>query len=230
MNASGWEKPALREGMQRMLERRAEHVDRGERMVGWKLAFGAPAWLAKFGLDGPLVGFLPESRNHAPGATVSVKEWASPVAEPEIALYLSDDVDDPDRITDSISALGPAIELADVDQPPEDLADVLAGNIFHRAVILGETIPSRGGADIEGLVAHVTRDGTEVARATDLQALTGELTEILAHTARLLEGFGERLRAGEVVIAGSVVPPLKVGPGQTIGFRLDPLPEVTVTV
>jgi 2-keto-4-pentenoate hydratase len=230
MNASGRENPAVREGMRRMLQRRAEHIDRGEPMIGWKLAFGAPAWLEKFGTPGPLVGFLPESRNHPPGATVSVRGWASPVAEPEIAVYLGNDVDDPDRITDSISALSPAIELANVDQPPEDLADVLAGNIFHRAVILGEPVPGRDSADLEGLVAHVTSDGTEVARATDLEALTGELDAILAHTARLLHGFGEKLRAGEVVIAGSVVPPLKVVSGQTIGFCLGPFPAVTVTV
>lgn len=229
MIAPGWENPAVRAGMRRMLEHRAELVSRGERMIGWKLAFGAPAWLEKFDIPGPLVGFLPQSRSHPPGAAVPVRGWASPVAEPEIAVYLGNDVDDLNRVNDSISALGPAIELADVDQPPEDLADVLAGNIFHRAVILGEPVPSRD-TDIEGLVAHVTCDGTEVARATDLEALTGELDAILAHTARLLDGFGEKLRAGEVVIAGSVVPPLKVASGQTIGFRLAPFPEVTVTV
>ncbi|HEX6300360.1 MAG TPA: fumarylacetoacetate hydrolase family protein [Acidimicrobiia bacterium] len=230
MTAPGWENPAVREGMRRLLEHRAGLVSRGERMIGWKLAFGAPAWLEKFGIPGPLVGFLPESRNHPAGAAVPVRGWASPVAEPEIAVYLGNDVDDLARVNDSISALGPAIELADVDQPPEDLADVLAGNIFHRAVILGEPVPSRDSADIEGLVAHVTCDGTEVARATDLEALTGGLEAVLAHTARLLDGFGEKLRAGEVVIAGSVVPPLKVASGQTIGFRLGPFPEVTVTV
>lgn len=230
MTAPGWENPAVREGMRRLLEQRSELVGRGERMIGWKLAFGAPAWLEKFDIPGPLVGFLPESRNHPPGATVPVRGWTSPVAEPEIAVYLGSDVDDLDRVNDSISALGPAIELADVDQPPDDLADVLAGNIFHRAVILGEPFPSRGSADIEGLVAHVTCDRTEVARATELEALTGELDAILAHAARLLHEFGEKLRAGEVVIAGSVVPPLKVAPGQTIGFRLGLFPEVTVTV
>jgi 2-keto-4-pentenoate hydratase len=54
-----------------MLEHRSEYLDRGESTIGWKLGFGAPVWLEKLGLTGPLVGFLPESRQHHPGATVS---------------------------------------------------------------------------------------------------------------------------------------------------------------
>src|SRR5438067_3521539 len=39
----------------------------------------------------------------------------------------------------AIAALGPAIELADLNPPPDDVEVVLAGNIFHRRVILGRS-------------------------------------------------------------------------------------------
>jgi 2-keto-4-pentenoate hydratase len=177
-----------------------------------------------------LVGFLPASRRHPPGATVSVAGWRKPVAEPEIAVFLGSDVGDPDGVADAVDAVAPAIELADVHPPPEDLAAVMAGNIFHRAVILGEPGSGRAGADITGLQAHVTLDGIEEAAVDDLEALTGELVSTLAHTARVLNVFGERLRAGEVVIMGSVTPPLPLQPGTQIGFRLAPLPTITVSV
>ena len=227
---SGWDDPAVRDGMRRMLEHRSEYLDRGESTIGWKLGFGAPVWLEKLGLTGPLVGFLPESRQHHPGATVSCQGWVRAVAEPEIAVYLGHDVDDPARAAEAISGLGAAIELADIDAPPEDIGDVLAGNIFHRAVILGEPDPGRAGGDIGGLRARVTRDGTEMADTTDIEALTGGIVTILGHAAALLGAAGETLRAGEVVIMGSVTPPLPVQPGNEISFELAPLAPISVRV
>ena len=45
----------------------------------------------------------------------------------------------------------------------------------------------------------------------------------------LLAAFGERLRAGEIIITGSVVPPLSIEPDEdAIGFALDPIASVSV--
>lgn len=230
MTESWIDRPDVHDGIGRMLASRKELLDRGEVVIGWKLGFGAPTWLEKFDIPGPLVGFLPESRRHPPGSTVSVEGWENPVAEPEIALHIGSDIDDPDHAAGAVAAVGPAIELADVHPPPEEMAEVVAGNIFHRAVLLGESDPGRAGADIRGLEAQITRNGSEEAVVTELEALTGKLVEILAHTARLLGAFGEGLRGGEVVIMGSVTPPLSISPGDEIGFRLDPLPEISVVV
>jgi 2-keto-4-pentenoate hydratase len=213
-----------------MLDLRSEYLERGDRTIGWKLGFGAPVWLDRFGLTGPLVGFLPESRRHHPGSTVSCEGWANPVAEPEIAVYLGRDVDDPDLAADAIVAVGPAIELADIDAPPEDIGDVLAGNIFHRAVILGEPDPGRAGGEVGGLQARVSRDGAEMADTSDPEVLTGDIVAILGHAAALLGAAGETLRAGEVVIMGSVTPPLPVQPGNEVSFELAPFAAISVRV
>jgi 2-keto-4-pentenoate hydratase len=97
-------------------------------------------------------------------------------------------------------------------------------------VIFGEADRGRAGGDISGLIARIGRGGEEVATTSELEDLTGELVPILAHTVRLLDTFGEKLRAGEVVIAGSVVPPLPVSPGERIDYRLEPLGEISVLV
>jgi 2-keto-4-pentenoate hydratase len=220
----------VRDGIGRMLEQRSRLLERGEEMIGWKLGFGAPRWLEKFDLAGPLVGFLPESKAHRSDATVSCRGWANPVAEPEIAVHLGRNVDDPDRVAEAISGLGPAIELADVDPPPEDIRQVLAGNIYHRGLILGDPGPKPADVDLTGMRARVTRNGSQVADTTDLETLTGEMVPILSHTAALLASAGERLRAGEVVILGSVIPPLPLQPGDEIGFELVPLPPIRVRV
>jgi 2-keto-4-pentenoate hydratase len=211
-----------------MLEERARLLAQGEGTVGWKLGFGAPTWLEKFGLAGPLVGFLPTSRVTTSGAHVSCEGWVNPVAEPEIALYLGIDVDDPDLAGEAIAAVGPAIELADVDTPPEDIGEVLAGNIFHRGVVLGAPRPFEG--SVAGMRARITKSGSVVADTQELEALTGGIASILGHVAGLLLAVGERLRVGDVVIAGSVVPPIPVQPGDHVTFELAPLPPISVRV
>ena len=230
MTAFGWDGPAVREGTRRMLDRRSRLLAGGSRMIGWKLGFGAPGWLDKFGLTGPLVGFLPESSRREPGATVSCRSWVNPVAEPEIAVYLGSDVEEPERVADSISGLGAAIELADVHSPPDDIREVLEGNIFHRAVVLGRPDYSRVGGGVAGLRARITNNGSEIANTADLEALTGGIVPILRHCAGLLLASGEGLRAGEVVIAGSVVPPIPIRTGDNVTFELAPLPPISVVV
>jgi len=49
------------------------------------------------------------------------------------------------------------------------------------------------------------------------------------HVADGLAAFGERLRAGEIIITGSVVPPLIIEPDENeLAFALDPVGAVSV--
>ena len=75
----------------------------------------------------------------------------------------------------------------------------------------------------DGLTCRIIRRGTEFARTTDPQANTGEWIDIVRHVADVLAAFGERLRAGEIIITGSVVPPLTIEPDEdAIAFEVDP--------
>ena len=71
MSVPDWDNEGVREGTRKMLDLRARALDRGERPIGWKLGFGAPQSMARFGLSGPLVGFLTDATAHSPGSTVS---------------------------------------------------------------------------------------------------------------------------------------------------------------
>jgi 2-keto-4-pentenoate hydratase len=210
-------------GMQALLAARDERVRAGRRQIGWKLAFGAPAAAAALGIDRPLVGVLMDDGVIEDGASVPVGDWTSPVLEVEIAAHLCRDIAPDataDDVRDAIDGLAAAIELVDIDGPRDDIPAVLATNIFHRHVALG---PLRHGAGAEGVTARVRIDGGEVAATDDPSALTGELVKVLALTAEQLAACGERLSAGDVVIAGSVVPPQGVRPGQRVAAEVAPL-------
>lgn len=218
-------------GLERQLQERRRLLGEGRRPIGWKAGFGAPSALDGFGLDGPLVGFMTDASLLEDGAVVSIEGWTRPVAEPELAVWIGQDVPpggDAEQVRECISSVAPSIELADVDPPPEEVEDILAGNIFHRGVIFGPPDGSRRGGHLDGLEAHITLGGDPVEPPAALEDLTGGLPQVVSHLALLLADHGEAIRAGDVVICGSVTPPLALISATTVVFELAPFPPVTV--
>ncbi|HEU5017240.1 MAG TPA: fumarylacetoacetate hydrolase family protein [Pseudolabrys sp.] len=227
-----WDAPLIRKGMTAQFSKRRARIAAGERPLGWKVGLGAPATMEKLGLERPLVGFLMEKAQLPSGATVSLKSYLKPVAEPEIAVRMGRDLDAhsrPDIVLSAIREIMPAIELADLDPlpAPDNLDAVLDGDIFQRQVLLGED--TRAGGSVEGLTSRVFRRGEEVNRTTEPEALTGRLLDIVAHVANVLTAFGEKLSAGDIVITGSITPPPFIGPDETEFIHaLDPIGGVRV--
>lgn len=221
----------IRRGLERQLEDRRRMLAEGRRPLGWKAGFGAPSALEKFDLDGPLLGFMTDATVLHDNASVDIGTWKRPVAEPELAVWIGEDLEadgDETKSRAAIAALSPAIELADVDPPPEVVEEILAANIFHRGVIFGDRSPDRRGGILDGLEARIQMDGEKVEAPADLEEMTGHIPRILAHMATSLADHGERIRAGEVVICGSVTPPLALSPGSTVEFELAPFSPITV--
>ena len=229
-----WDDPRVRRGLEKQLAWRRERLAAGEKSIGWKMAYGAPAIMQRLGISAPLAGFLTDRARLESGATVSLRGWIKPVAEPELAVYLGKDLPagtDRDAAVASIAAVRPAIELVDIERPaePETLELTLAGNISQRHVVLGPLDGKLAGADLANLKARVFRSDTEIAKTPDVTANTGDPVELLRHLANLLAAFGERLRASEFVITGSVVPPIFLEqPYEAIRFDLDPVGSVSV--
>jgi 2-keto-4-pentenoate hydratase len=229
--SQAWDDPRIKSGMQQQLRCRREFLAAGKKPLGWKLAFGGPAALERLRINVPLVGFLMADAVVVSGSTISFAGWKKPAAEPELTVYLGKDLApsaDRQTIKDAIAGLGAAIEVADVDHPSDDVEGTLARNIYQRHVILGNCDATRAGGNLSGLNARVLRNGAEMADTSDLEALTGELITIVGHVANLLAHFGETLRAGEIIIAGSITPPIWVEPGETIGFHLEPLQPISI--
>ena len=217
--------------MRAQLALRDRKVLDGSRQVGWKLGFGSPAALAHFGLDRPLVGFLLDSGMLADGADADLSGWDRPMLEPEVAVHLARDLapgSSWDETRRAIRGFSAAIELADLTFEPTDVEQILAGDIFHRHFVLGP-IDERL-LDAEHFRTRVLIGGDEVAATDTPQDLTGELVEIIRLTVDLLAGFGERLRADEFVLTGSVVPPLPVHPGMTVQTEMQGLGSLRLTL
>lgn len=201
-------------GMAAQAFQRRSRIAAGERPIGWKLGFGTPAALAKLALTGPLVGYMMEKSLLSSGAEADLSGWVKPVAEPEIAVRIGTDVADGAAFTPSaIEAFAPAIELADLFFAPDDAEKILADNIFHRFVLHAPFRPAGAGFDWSALRGTVTRNGEAHASVDDVEANTGRFEAILRTCADTLAAGGEHLRKGDIVILGSVVPPIFLAPG-----------------
>ena len=227
-----WDHPLIKKGMSAQLATRRARIAAGERPLGWKVGLGAPATMQKLSLAGPLVGFLMQRALLLSGSTASLKGWLRPVAEPEIAVRMARELPGGATAAAALAAVKeilPAIELADLDPVPaiDNLDAVLAGDIFQRHVLLcGNT---RAGAATSGLTSRVIRRGAEAAHTNDPEALTGKLGDIVAHVANTLAAFGEKLGPGDIIITGSITPPLMLEPDETdLTHALDPIGEVSV--
>jgi 2-keto-4-pentenoate hydratase len=208
-----------------------KRIAAGEQALGWKVGFGAPAVMQKLGIVAPLVGFLTSAARVEPGATISLKGWKKPAAEAEIAVYMGTDLKagaSRGEAIQTIAGIGPAIELADVEFAPDDVEAILSHNIYQRHVLLGACDHTRAGCMLDGLTATILRNRKEFANTTDTQAATGELVDIVRHVAEVLHACGESLRAGQVIITGSITPPLWVEPGEELAFDLTPVGDVAV--
>lgn len=230
MNA--WDDPRVQTGMPAQLAKRRTRIAAGEKPLGWKVGLGAPAAMHRLGLKAPLVGFLMQRGLLLSGSAVSLKDFTKPVAEPEICVRMARDLgagSTPDDAVAAVKEILPAIELAEFDPPPtpDNLDAVLEGDIYQRHVILcGNTRPGGG---VAGLTSRVFRRGAETAATTDVEALTGKLADIVAHVANTLAAYGEKLSAGDVIITGSITPPIMIEADETeLTHALDPIGEVSV--
>jgi len=224
----------IRRGMEKQLAERARRIAAGELPLGWKVGFGAPQAMQSLGLARPLVGYLMQSAIHESGVSLHFSEFEKPAIEPEIAVYLDADLDggsDGTAVRAAISALGSALEIADLTFPPSEGAEtILAGNIYQRGVILGPVDKKRAGASLAGLGAAVRINGEGIDLPDDLEANTGPILDVVATVAATLAAMGETLRAGELIIVGSIVPPLFPGAGTTVSYALGDLPAISVSL
>jgi 2-keto-4-pentenoate hydratase len=215
-------------GMERLLAERRRRLASGDRSLGWKVGFGSEDAMRRLRTDAALVGSLTARSLLEAPAGVSLSGWVNPVLEPEVAVHMGSDLPPGAHMAaaqEAVSDLGPALELADVDPPPRDVEQILAGNIFQRHVLVG---PAESGVSPGILRGRITGSGGGERVVDDPQATNGDLVGIVRHVADLLGEFGETLRAGEIVICGSIVPPISVASGDAVSYRLDPLGELSI--
>jgi 2-keto-4-pentenoate hydratase len=218
--------------MARQGQLRERAIAQGARRVGWKAGFGTSAALAKLGTTAPLAGFLTDATQLRDGATFSVDGLANPRLEPEVAVRLGAPIGPdatPGEVLDAVEAVAPAIEIVDLGVA-DDVEEVVAANIFHRAFLVG---PFRAATAFADTRVSVQVNGEELHANVDPTTLLGRLEDILAGMAWQLalaapaeDGFS----AGDTVITGSVVTALELAGGEAVTVSLANGDAISVSI
>jgi 2-keto-4-pentenoate hydratase len=200
----------IERGTAALLTRRREILAQGAEPIGWKIGFNVRKTQEQLGIDAPLAGFLTTDTLLEEGATWSLGDDGEVIVESEVALEVGPD-------GRSIVALLPALELADPPDLDLPVEQILAGNIFHRAVAFGPRVETR-----EPGAARILVNGEE--QHTVPADETGERLEAMVEAvAGRLAGAGEELRPGDRIITGIIAPPHEASRGDTVRLELEAL-------
>lgn len=205
----------LDEAYQQQLGHWRATLHSGAGRIGWKIGLNVPTVQEKLGIDRSVVGHLTTATLMGADGSHSLAGAEKPMAEPEIAIEVGPD--------GTIAGLAPAIEVADIDRPLEDVGQIVAANIFHRAVAIG---PSVSLDRAEGIEAILRMNGEQVASA---DAGSTDLGATIALVDETLREAGESLQAGDRIIAGSLTPPAPIRPGDRAEVDLGPVGRLEVS-
>lgn len=213
----------LHEGFRQQRTHVAVAESEGAVQSGWKAGFGAPLWQERLALHAPLVGTLLDRTRRDPGCTIAIGTWQDARAEAELAVLLGEDVPpeaSPQQARAAVAAVAPAIELVDLSTPPTSPSEALATNLYHRFWLTGTFTELAPGAALSDLAAHVRAMDVDSGPLDDLEALTGRAGDTLAEIARLGAQHGRGLERDDIVLLGSIIPPVAVQPGGSMRYTL----------
>ena len=207
-------------------------VARGERVTGWKSGFTTAAGQEAFGLSEPVSAFLLAGDTFTTGAELPAARFVKPAVEAEIAFVMRRELSGPGvtvpQALTAVEGAMPALELIDFRYSGKPHGtDVIADGVYANAVVLGGALTPVAGLDLalEGLVYE--QNGL-VAATNAAAEVMGNPLHSLAWLANHLGGRGLGLRAGDVVMSGSVSKLLTPKAGDTIRATFTRLGAVAV--
>jgi 2-keto-4-pentenoate hydratase len=213
-------------------------ASRGGQVTGTKIAGGDLATMATLGLSGPMRGPIFSHFTYASPATLPRSAFLDLcLIEAEIALVLQEDLGGagpaPGRaaLKQAIGAIIPSIEVADSrylepgSAPPMALiADLAAAGAW----VSGPTLAEWQGIDLANLEVRLLSNG-EVVRSGTGHLAMGDPIAALEAMVNDLARSGEKLSAGQVVLAGSYTAGYLAKAGETLVADFGQLGQVSVS-
>jgi 2-keto-4-pentenoate hydratase len=202
----------------------------GERQIGWKVGLTSKPIQQQFGFHEPCFGCILETRPS--GHTFASAELIRPGFETEICVRLAHPLAGEVSLNEAgaaIAAVHPAFEITETRGNPGQIALMLADNAQQRSVILGDPVTLARELRLDEVEARVELNGAVVATGIGAAVLDHPLNSV-AWLARKLGEYGRSLRAGELVMTGSLVRqfPLTAGDRARASFSSIGAVEVSI--
>jgi 2-keto-4-pentenoate hydratase len=205
--------------------------------AGFKIGATAERMQNYLGLSGPAAGFMQQSNLYRAGVALPWSGFGNAGVECEIAIRLRTDLPsaaDSQAAAEVVGALFAAIEIVENRYGPPPAGDLkavgtptlIADQVFHAAAVFGDPSPDWRELDLTSLRGRIFVDGQQRGEGTGGELL-GHPMRALAWLAgsKVAAAFGG-LRAGQVVMLGSVTPPIWLDGPCEVAVEFDALPPV----
>lgn len=180
-------------------------------VAGYKIGLTSARMQEMCGIDEPIAGTIFSDVVHLSGVALPRAGYVRLGLEFEIAVRMKRDLPATalsfDDLAASIEGIAPAVEVVedrDCDYSALDVMSLVVDNSWNGGVVLGEFAPlDRDLASVEGLLfVDGSTQPTDSGKGADV---LGHPFHAVSWLARHLARQGETLRAGQVVMTGSIV-------------------------
>lgn len=213
-----------------------QKLEEGKKIIGPKMGITSEAKMKQMNVDDPIYGYVFDYMQVEEGDSISVSDFIHPKAEPEIGFILSRELEGPDvtalDVLEATKYVFPAIEI--IDSRYENfnftLPDVIADNTSASGVILGTNLirPKSVELDVVGVTLSINGEVQALGAGA---AILGHPANAIARLANMLAKKGEKVKAGQPILAGAVTQAIRLNPGDHVVAKYGSgLGEVSFTV
>ena len=210
----------------------------GRRVIGWKIGLTSKAMQYALNIDIPDSGILFDDMYFEDGATVPAGRFIQPRIEAEIAFVMKTDLEGAagrDEVLAATDYVCPALEILDtrierVDEHTghtRKIFDTISDNAANAGIVLGRAQHDPTTIDLRWAGAICSRNDEVEETGLGAGVLNDPVMGIVWLSERL-EAYGQKIRAGDIVLSGSFIRPIEARPQDEFVADFGPFGQVSI--
>jgi 2-oxo-hept-3-ene-1,7-dioate hydratase len=193
----------------------------GRTLVGRKIGLTSKAMQQATGITEPDYGVMFDDTVYRTGAEIPVDHFSNVRIEVELAFALKTPLAGPDcTLEDALAAIDyavPALEVLNshIELEGRTIVDTISDNAAYGAMVLGDVHMRPDEIDLRWVPGVLSRNG-QIEETGVAAGVLGHPATGVAWLANKFHQHGQRLQAGEVILAGSFTRPMWVQRGDAV--------------
>jgi 2-oxo-hept-3-ene-1,7-dioate hydratase len=216
----------------------AQKLAQGREIIGWKIGLTSKVMQDALGISTPDSGVIYDDMDFADGCIVPADRFIQPRIEAEIAFVMKAPLEGKVTREDVLAAtdfVAPALEILDTRILRADpdtgktrvIFDTVSDNAANGGIVLGLQHHAPEAFDMRWVGAILTKNDEVVATGLGAAVLNDPVMGIVWLSERMSQ-YGQRIEAGQVVLAGSFIAPIECPSATKIEADYGPFGTVSV--
>lgn len=213
--------------------------DAGRKVIGWKIGLTSKAMQSALNINIPDSGVLFDDMLFEDNATIPKDRFIQPRVEAEIAFIMKAPLQGPgvtvydvlnatDYVTPALEILDTRIRRVDPEtKKARNIFDTIADNAANAGIVTGGRAMRPDQIDMRWMGAIVSRNA-EVEETGLGAGVLNQPARGVAWLANRMAQYGDRIEAGQIVLAGSFIRPIEARHGDTIVADFGPCGSVSL--